>query len=58
MNDLLRSGDEKTDRLLPVEVIALNLPVQINQNLAGEVGVANGPMGKIFRFEFFQETTF
>ena len=52
MNELMRLGDEKTERLPIIQVISIGAPIMISQNLAVDSGIANGTMGKIVGCQF------
>ncbi len=58
MSELLRLGDEKTNRLPIIQVLAIDLPIQISGNIAVDIGVAKGSMGRIVGFEFEQSVKF
>ena len=55
---LLNLGDERTERLPSLQIISKGLPVQISENCAVEVGVANGKLGTIIGCEFDRTATF
>lgn len=58
LDELLRLGDEKLDRLPPINALSVGVPVQITANIAVHLGVANGSLGTIVGFDFEENCVF